>query len=161
MIISRSLLTKHFMMISGPNFDYTYYITVNGVVGSFISLLSVFASQFLFSDWKFRPLIMFTILIGALASVFDWIVIKRWNIEFGIPDKVFFLFGNTIVGTIVNSLQFIPLNAMYAKMAPEGMEAAIVGEMILAHSLNTGCSYSMLLISQLLSSLCRWNVLFL
>lgn len=93
------------MTISGPNFDYTYYITVNGVVGLFISLLSVILSQFLFSDWKFRPLIMVTIVIGALASVFDWIVIKRWNItEFVIPDKVFFLFGNTIVGTIVNSL---------------------------------------------------------
>ena len=118
-------------MISGPNFDYTYYITVNGVVGSFMSFLSVIVSQFFFSDWKVRSVIIVTIIIGAFASVFDLIVIKRWNItELGIPDKLFFMFGNTIIGTIVNSLQFIPLNALYAKMAPEGMEAAIVGEMI-------------------------------
>jgi BT1 family len=74
---------------------------------------------------------MVTIVIDAFASVFDWIVIKRWNITIlGIPDKLFFMFGNTITGSIVNSLQFIPLNAIYSKMAPEGMESAVVGEMI-------------------------------
>lgn len=147
------------MMFTGPNFDYTYYITINGVVGSFISLLSVILSQFLFSDWKFRPLIMVTIVIGALASVFDWIVIKRWNIELGIPDKLFFLFGNTIVGTIVNSLQFIPLSAMYAKMSPEGMEAAIVGEMILEL---IGCYYyNISLFLNSFFSLCLWHSMFL
>jgi len=147
------------MMFTGPNFDYTYYITINGVVGSFISLLSVILSQFLFSDWKFRPLIMVTIVIGALASVFDWIVIKRWNIELGIPDKIFFLFGNTIVGTIVNSLQFIPLSAMYAKMSPEGMEAAIVGEMILEL---IGCYYyNISLFLNSFFSLCLWHSMFL
>jgi hypothetical protein len=146
-------------MFTGPNFDYTYYITINGVVGSFISLLSVILSQFLFSDWKFRPLIMVTIVIGALASVFDWIVIKRWNIELGIPDKIFFLFGNTIVGTIVNSLQFIPLSAMYAKMSPEGMEAAIVGEMILEL---IGCYYyNISLFLNSFFSLCLWHSMFL
>jgi hypothetical protein len=147
------------MMFTGPNFDYTYYITVNGVVGSFISLLSVILSEFLFSDWKFRPLIMVTIVIGALASVFDWIVIKRWNIELGLPDKIFFLFGNTIVGTIVNSLQFIPLSAMYAKMSPEGMEAAIVGEMILEL---IGCYYyNISLFLNSFFSLCLWHSMFL
>ena len=147
------------MMFTGPNFDYTYYITINGVVGSFISLLYVILSQFLFSDWKFRPLIMVTIVIGALASVFDWIVIKRWNIELGIPDKLFFLFGNTIVGTIVNSLQFIPLSAMYAKMSPEGMEAAIVGEMILEL---IGCYYyNISLFLNSFFSLCLWHSMFL
>jgi hypothetical protein len=146
-------------MFTGPNFDYTYYITVNGVVGSFISLLSVILSEFLFSDWKFRPLIMVTIVIGALASVFDWIVIKRWNIELGLPDKIFFLFGNTIVGTIVNSLQFIPLSAMYAKMSPEGMEAAIVGEMILEL---IGCYYyNISLFLNSFFSLCLWHSMFL
>ena len=147
------------MMFTGPNFDYTYYITVNGVVGSFISFLSVILSEFLFSDWKFRPLIMVTIVIGALASVFDWIVIKRWNIELGLPDKIFFLFGNTIVGTIVNSLQFIPLSAMYAKMSPEGMEAAIVGEMILEL---IGCYYyNISLFLNSFFSLCLWHSMFL
>jgi hypothetical protein len=102
---------------------------------------------------------MVTIVIGALASVFDWIVIKRWNIELGIPDKIFFLFGNTIVGTIVNSLQFIPLSAMYAKMSPEGMEAAIVGEMILEL---IGCYYyNISLFLNSFFSLCLWHSMFL
>ena len=93
-----------------------------------MSLLSVIVYQNFFSNWKLRPAIFLTMLIGAFASVFDWIVIKRWNVNLlGIPDKVFFMFGNTIFGTIVRSLQFIPLNSIYAKMAPEGMEAAVFG----------------------------------
>lgn len=43
----------------------------------------------------------------------------------GIPDKIFFLFGNAIFENLVIILQSIPMSAIYAKIAPPGMESAV------------------------------------
>ena len=40
------------------------------------------------SSWKFRPVLLLTISIGSAASIIDVIIIMRWNLAIGIPDKV-------------------------------------------------------------------------
>jgi uncharacterized membrane protein len=81
-------------LISGPNFDYTFYITFAGIMGAIMSLFSVVLYQNLFAKWKFRSAISVTICTGAVTAMADIIVINRWNTNIGIPDKVFFMFGN-------------------------------------------------------------------
>ncbi|KAL3816057.1 hypothetical protein ACHAXA_010362 [Cyclostephanos tholiformis] len=110
---------------NGPNFNYTYYITVTGIVGSIMNLFSVVLYQNVFSGWRFRSAIILTLVIGGLASMVDLVIIMRWNIDIGIPDKVFFMFGNTIFGNIIYTLQSIPFSAIYAKICPPGMESAV------------------------------------
>jgi hypothetical protein len=117
-------------IFSGPNFNYTYYITVTGIVGSVMNLFSVVLYQHVFSGWRFRSAIILTLVIGGLASMVDLIIIMRWNIDIGIPDKVFFMFGNTIFGNIIYTLQSIPFSAIYAKICPPGMESAVFGELL-------------------------------
>lgn len=109
----------------GPNFSYTYYITITGIVGSLVNFVAVILYQNFLSSWKFRPVLIFTIVIGSLASIVDLIIIMRWNIAIGIPDKVFFLLGNAIFENLVTILQSIPLSSIYAKIAPPGMESAV------------------------------------
>eukprot|EP00578_Thalassiosira_sp_NH16_P016705 CAMPEP_0181114502 /NCGR_PEP_ID=MMETSP1071-20121207/20926_1 /TAXON_ID=35127 /ORGANISM="Thalassiosira sp., Strain NH16" /LENGTH=648 /DNA_ID=CAMNT_0023198633 /DNA_START=175 /DNA_END=2118 /DNA_ORIENTATION=- len=106
----------------GPNFDYTYYITVTGVVGSVVNFLAVILYQNFLSSWRFR---LFTIVIGSVASIIDLIIIMRWNIAIGIPDKVFFLLGNAIFENLVTILQSIPMSSVYAKISPPGMESSV------------------------------------
>jgi hypothetical protein len=84
----------------------------------------------MFSNWKFRPVLIFTLLLNALASTVDLVVIKRWNISIGIPDKVFFIFGAAVFENITGTLCYIPSSAIYAKMSPPGMEAAGYGKYI-------------------------------
>ena len=79
---------------SGPNFDYTFFITVTGIVGSLIHLVAVMLYQTFMSSWRFRPAIIFSMVVGSLATIVDLVIIKRWNVAVGIPDKVFFLLGN-------------------------------------------------------------------
>jgi len=109
----------------GPNFSYTFYITVTGIVGSIINLLAILVYQTCISSWKFRPALAFTILVGSLASLVDVIVIKRWNVVVGIPDHVFFLLGQAVFENLVNILHAVPMSALSAKLAPPGMEAAV------------------------------------
>ncbi|KAL7542103.1 hypothetical protein ACHAXR_011515 [Thalassiosira sp. AJA248-18] len=109
----------------GPNFDYTYYITVTGIVGSVVNFFAVVLYENFLSSLRFRPVLIFTIVIGSLASIIDLIIIMRWNIAIGIPDKVFFLLGNAIFENLIIILQSIPMSSIYAKIAPPGMESAV------------------------------------
>lgn len=49
----------------------------------------------------------------------------RWNVAIGIPDRLFFLLGNAVFENLVGILQSIPMSAIYAKIAPPGMESAV------------------------------------
>ena len=92
-----------------------------------MSLFSVVLYQKLFAKWRFRSAISMTICTGALTALADIIVINRWNIKVGIPDKVFFMFGNAIFVQMIVTLQLIPLDAICSKMLPPGMGSTITG----------------------------------
>lgn len=109
----------------GPHFSYTYYITVTGIIGSVVNFVAVLLYQNFLSGWRFRPVLIFTLVIGCAASIIDLTIIMRWNIAIGIPDKVYFLFGNAIIENLVIVLNSIPMSAIYAKIAPPGMESAV------------------------------------
>lgn len=131
----------------GPNFSYTYYITVTGIVGSIINLLAILVYQTFISSWKFRPALAFTILVGSLASLVDVIVINRWNVAMGIPDHIFFLLGQAVFENLVNILHAVPMSALSAKLAPPGMESAVF-----SYSVGIG-TYCFLLSSQIGSAI--------
>ena len=121
------------MFILGPNFSYTYYISITGVLGSIMCLLTVIVYQSVFRNWKFRSVLIFTLILSILASTVDLVVIKRWNISIlGISDKVFFSFGAAVFENITGTLYYIPSSAIYAKMSPPGMEAAGFGTLIVS-----------------------------
>ena len=123
----------------GPNFDYTYYITVTGIVGSIVNFLAVFLYQNFLSGWRFRQVLILMKVTCCLASIIDLIIFMRWNIAIGIPDKIFFLFGNTIFDNLVTIMLAIPMASINAKIAPPGMESAIFGESIICDA--AGCSF--------------------
>ena len=77
-----------------------------------MSFLSVLLYQRFLSTWKFTSAIILTLVISSFASIVDVILVLRWNLKIGIPDKVFFMFGNAIVGSIVITLQQIPYSAV-------------------------------------------------
>jgi hypothetical protein len=67
-----------------------------------------------------------SIYFTLFLSNFHSSLVKRWNLTvLGIPDKVFFMCGGTIFGSIVGTLQSIPFSALYAKISPPGMESAV------------------------------------
>jgi hypothetical protein len=96
-------------------------------MGSIMSLFSVVLYEKLFAKWSLRSAISMTICIGAVAAMADIIVINRWNTNIGIPDKVFFMFGNAIFAQMIVTFQLIPLDAICSKMTPPGMGSTITG----------------------------------
>ena len=40
-------------------------------------------------DWHFRPVFFVTTVLRTGAAVVDIVIVNRWNLAAGIPDKVF------------------------------------------------------------------------
>lgn len=80
------------------------------------------------SSWKFRNALIFSIIIRSLASVVDLVIVMRWNIVFGVPDKLLFVWGHATFENLVIILQSITLSSIYAKIAPPSMETSGFGE---------------------------------
>mmetsp|Transcript_12405 Transcript_12405/g.19551 ORF Transcript_12405/g.19551 Transcript_12405/m.19551 type:complete len:548 (+) Transcript_12405:195-1838(+) len=107
----------------GPGFDYTYYNTYASLVGSVTGWLGIVLFQWLMSDWNFRTLFWMTTLIQIVASGFDMIMIARLNIEWGISDKAFYMFGDAVIGNVVGMFGLMPMLVLTSKLVPKGLEA--------------------------------------
>jgi folate/biopterin transporter len=107
----------------GPAFDYTYYNTYTAVVGSFTGWIGIVLFQTYMSGWTFRQLFWVTTLMQVLASAFDLLIINRYNIAWGIPDKWFYMFGDAIIGPAVMMFAFMPAVVLTSKLVPKGLES--------------------------------------
>lgn len=108
----------------GPNFDYLFYITITGLAAAGVGVITSLLYQGLLSKWKFRNVLLFTTLLNGLSGIFDFIIVKRWNLMMGIPDKVFFLIGDDVFESIVSMLYWIPSSSIIGKVCPKNMEAS-------------------------------------
>lgn len=109
---------------NGPHFSFKYYITFTGILGTCVSFISVFVYQLLFSKWRFRNVLLFTTFLACLSGIFDFILVKRWNVFWGIPDKYFYILGDAILENALQMMYWIPSSAIIAKVCPSGLEAA-------------------------------------
>lgn len=121
-----SIVYLHFYT-TGPNFDYTYYITVTGIGGCIVNLLAIILYQKFLRSWRFWPVLILIKFICAFSSMIDLIIVMRWNIAIGISDEVMFLLSN--LRKLNKGMLSIPMSSIYAKIAPPGMESAVVGEL--------------------------------
>jgi folate/biopterin transporter len=107
----------------GPNFSNTFYITTTGLIGAAAALLTSFYYQAFLSNWKYRNVLIVTSVLSACGGIFDYVIVKRWNLLIGIPDVIFFIIGDDVIHNIVDMLYWIPSSSMLSKVCPKGMES--------------------------------------
>jgi hypothetical protein len=111
-------------LVGGPHFSYKFYITTTGIAGSVASLITVVIYQYVFSKWKFRSVLIFTTILSGVGGIFDYIIVKRWNLQWGIPDAWFFLIGDDVLHSMIEMLFWIPSSSIIGKVCPKNMEAS-------------------------------------
>jgi len=109
----------------GPDFSYSYYITWTGVVGYGAAIVGVIMFQRICSDWTFRQCFLILTCIEVFASVFDIIIVQRWNIDIGISDSVVYLFGDAIIENMILMFAFMPTVILTSKVCPKHIEATV------------------------------------
>merc|ERR1740121_3219657 len=103
------------------------------------------------SKWSFRTVLIFTTVVGCCASIIDVIIIMRWNLAWGIPDKVFFLLGNTVLENLITTMWLVASSALCAKLSPPGLEAAVFAYVV-------GISNFCMMVSNLVGSgIINWS----
>ncbi|EPY22253.1 folate/biopterin transporter [Strigomonas culicis] len=122
----------------GPNFSYTFYYTISRVITSAAGMVGAYLFTTFFS--KSRYIVSFVVItvLVVLASLFDLVIVKRWNISIGIPDHAMYLFGHAIVYEVVDSLSSMPLQMLMARLCPRGSESMVFS--LMAGMANTGGS---------------------
>lgn len=124
----------------GPHFDMSFYLSWTALVGSVAGALGVAAFQTFLSRAHFRTAFWTTCMVKVAASLFDLVLIKRWNLRIGIGDKVMFLAGDAIIQQVIGMLDFMPAVVLTSKVCPPGVEATVYA--LLAGFSNFGSNVS-------------------
>merc|ERR1719330_292434 len=104
-----------------PHFSYSYYLAVSNVVGSASAAVGAVLFQFM-QHWSFRKVFVITALVQVVASVFDVIIIQRWNIAAGVSDEAMYLFGDAACQNIASQMATMPMLILISRLCPRGAE---------------------------------------
>ena len=122
----------------GPHFSYTFYNTIGAVIGNIAGIAGVTAFSYIFSKQGYRFTLIVTILVQIIASIFDIILVKRWNLAIGIPDHAMYILGDAIVYEVCYYLAWMPMVLLLSRVCPRGSESMIYA--LVAGSGNLGTS---------------------
>ncbi|RNE96027.1 folate/pteridine transporter, partial [Trypanosoma rangeli] len=137
----------------GPHFSYVFYNTVGSVVSNIGGIVGVTLFRYVFSKRSYRFTFIITTLVMAAASIFDLIIVKRWNRP-RISDNVMFLFGDQVLFNVCHMMNFMPGVILISRMCPRGTES-------MAYALLAGFSNFGSVVSNIIGSLLmelKWPV---
>jgi folate/biopterin transporter len=113
----------------GPHFTYTFYTTVGSIIGNVGGLLGVALFTYVFSKMSYRVTMVFATIVQIVASIFDLIIVKRWNVAIGIPDRAMYILGDQIVYQTCYYLSYMPIVLLLSRLLPRGTECMVMAVM--------------------------------
>lgn len=66
-----------------------------------------------------------TVSLMAVASIFDIIMVERWNVYIGIPDHAMYLCGDAIIYNICSMLSTMPCTILMLRLCLRGSESTV------------------------------------
>jgi hypothetical protein len=124
----------------GPHFDYLFFTVYTAIIAQLFSAVGILLFNSYFSKIRMRKALWISAVISSAASIGDFAMVMRWNLRWGIPDKWFYLVGDTILEPMVLMMAFMPSTVLISKMCPKNMEATTFA--ILASFSNLGGALS-------------------
>ncbi|CAD2213902.1 pteridine transporter [Angomonas deanei] len=107
----------------GPHFSYTFYSTVAALITNAAGVMGSVLFASFFSQHKYVWVFVITTVLQMAGSIFDLIIVKRWNIAIGIPDHAMYLMGDSIVYEICFVFSIMPQQILMSRLCPRGTES--------------------------------------
>ncbi|CBZ32158.1 folate/biopterin transporter, putative [Leishmania donovani] len=126
-----------------PNFSYSFYNTVAGVIGNFAGLAGVSAFNCIFSKRSYRLTFCVTTFAQVLGGMTDIVIVKRWNLYIGIPDHAMYIWGAAVVSEVCYMLGYMPMVVLLSRLCPRGSESVVYALMAGFASLGRSTSASL------------------
>ncbi|KPA77358.1 putative folate/biopterin transporter [Leptomonas pyrrhocoris] len=124
----------------GPHFSYVFYTTIAAIIGNIGGMVGVTAFTYIFSKHSYCMTFIVTTIVQVLGSIFDIIIVERWNLYIGIPDHAMYIMGDSIVYEVCYMLSFMPMIVLISRICPRGSESMIYA--LVASFANMGQSMS-------------------
>ncbi|RNF20670.1 putative folate/pteridine transporter [Trypanosoma conorhini] len=83
----------------GPHFSYFFYNTVGSIIGTVCGIAGVVLFRYVFSKRSYRVTFVVTTLVAVVASIFDLIIVERWNRP-RVSDHVVYVLGDQVVAGV-------------------------------------------------------------
>ncbi|KAK7199380.1 putative pteridine transporter [Novymonas esmeraldas] len=109
----------------GPHFTFVFYSTIASIIANVGAVAGVVAFSYIFSKRSYWFTFIVTTMIKVTASVFDIIMVKRWNLAIGIPDHALYILGDSIVWQMSVDLGWMPVVLLFSRICPRGSESII------------------------------------
>ncbi|KAG5509473.1 hypothetical protein JKF63_06783 [Porcisia hertigi] len=110
---------------AGPHFTFVFYNTMAAIIGNVAGIAGVTAFSYFFSKRSYCFTFIITTIVKVLGSVFDIVMVKRWNLAIGIPDHAMYIMGDAIVYEACNQLAWMPVVLLFSRICPRGSESMI------------------------------------
>lgn len=134
----RSLLYFLLFGLTVPHFgDFMYYFKTEvlgfsqmtysliTLIGACSLLFGVILYHKFFSHLETRSLYKVSIAIHMIATLFDLILVLRWNLKVGIPDIWWIIFSSSSLGTLQFAFGVLPAMVLFSKITPAHVEATM------------------------------------
>ncbi|KAG8341856.1 putative pteridine transporter [Trypanosoma vivax] len=108
----------------GPHFSYFYYNTVGNIIGTAGGIVGVTMFRYFFSKRSYRLTFVMTTVIEIMASIFELIIVERWNRPH-VSDKVVFVLGDQIIQQVCYMMHLMPTLILLSRLAPRGSESMV------------------------------------
>ena len=118
-------MAKPSCLPDAPHFSYTFYSTIGQMISNLAAIGGVTGFTYIFSKRGYRLTMCVTTLIQMFASIFDIIIVKRWNIKVGIPDHAMYICGAAIVYQVCYMLSWMPMAVLMSRLCPRGSESVM------------------------------------
>lgn len=139
-VLNTFYVAKPSCLPDGPHFSYTFYNTMTGVLGNIAGMAGTAFFTHMCPSRSYRFVMSLSAVLLPVSSMFDLIILKRWNLYIGIPDHAMYIFGDAIVYEVCHMLLNMPVMMLMCRIAPRGCESMVFA--LLASIYHLGSSTS-------------------
>lgn len=124
--------------ILSPSFeDFTYFFLLNVIgvskllfavlvlIGMFCQVIGALVYKAWCRQVDTRWMIFWGMVNNVISAFLSYAFAMRWNLEWGIPDKVFLFLTDPVLSVLTTMLYVLPLMALFAKVTPSRIEGTI------------------------------------
>ncbi|CCW70776.1 unnamed protein product [Phytomonas sp. Hart1] len=109
----------------GPNFSLTFVYTICTVISTVSSLTGILVFNYFFSKTNYRKIMIVTTIVLLPFVLPEIIMLKRWNIQVGIPDHFFYIGTSTIISPLISMVSWMPTVILLSRVCPRGSESMV------------------------------------
>ena len=123
---------------NGPKFS-PIFIGCIGAVAFAAMFIGVLIYNYYLSSWSYRSIFTLSLISLICLSIFDVILVMRWNLDVGIPDALL-VFGDSAMSPVASRFYIMPMLILAAKVCPQGAEATLFAMMMSLNNLGGAVS---------------------